>query len=73
MEKKDTLEEITESKFIKELKKGLRRYRNETEQMIDILEDIERAKDKGYKIKYYYDSANDDYVWVAIDRKVGYK
>ena len=72
MKNKD-LEELTEVKFELGLVKVIREFRAQINNAVNMINDIDYYKSKGYEIKYYFNKKERIYTFYAYEREVGFK
>lgn len=72
MNKKD-LEELTEVKFERGIINVIRELSVQQQIAINMINDIDYYKGKGYKIYYYLNKKERTYSYLAEERKVGFQ
>ena len=72
MTKKD-LEKITEVKFERGIINVVRELRSQIQNAVNMINDINYYKSKGYKPIYYFNSKEKTYSYFAAKREVGFQ
>jgi len=71
-EKNKDLEELTEVQFERGIIKVVRELNSQLQNAVNMINDINYYKSKGYKINYYLNKKERTYSFFAEDKKVGF-